>query len=225
MKSAGLTRRWRARISVADVGEFVRWLQLHTLAKFLNGDEPGESTTRLAQQLQALARQIVKACLGRRASEPVPPAAAERFNHLAQGAPLAFFLVPGRRTATPRGAYDELLARQRGERLGIVPFQAADRSGLMVSCPDARRRVVKLLVDYFRHASPERLKYCAVCDRWFVDQTRNNARLRCSLGCTWRWWSRDRRRQAGHSRTRRRRTKKHRMATRGKGLGAKGSRR
>lgn len=54
---------------------------------------------------------------------------------------------------------------------------------------------------YFRDYGWERLKRCPVCRRWFVDHSDNRKTLRCSLACTSRWWSRDRRKKAGHTLT------------------------
>jgi predicted RNA-binding Zn ribbon-like protein len=43
-----------------------------------------------------------------------------------------------------------------------------------------------------------RLKRCEQCTRWFVDTSRSNIARRCSPDCTSRWWTRTRRRAAGH---------------------------
>lgn len=48
---------------------------------------------------------------------------------------------------------------------------------------------------FFRDRGWERLKRCPKCLRWFVDNTRNKKKLRCSSHCTWQWWSRDRRKE------------------------------
>ena len=157
----------------------------------------------MAEQLRPVARQVVTACVGRPTTAPVPRAAAAPFNRLASATPFTFSLAPH------GSAYDELVASRRGEQLRLL-LNSESETGLMISCADARGEVVKLLIDYFGHSSPERLKCCPLCGRWCVDQTRNNTRLRCSLACTWRWWSRDRRRQAGHTPARRRGAKKKR---------------
>jgi hypothetical protein len=197
MKSTGKSGRSAPRVSVVDVDEFVRWHQLHALAKLLNGDTSAERRP-MAEQLRPLARQVVTACVGRPPTAPVPRAAAVPFNRLASATPFTFSLAPR------GGAYDQLVASRGGEQHRLL-LNPGSESGLMISCADWRGQVVKLLVDYFGHASPERLKCCAQCGRWFVDQTRNNIRLRCSRACTWRWWSRERRREAGHAPNRRRR--------------------
>jgi len=196
MKSTGKTRRGPARIPRVDIGEFVRWYQLRALARLLNGDGPPELVP-VPGDLRALALQVVIACVGRQAMAAVPVAAAAPFNRLASGVPFTFSLAP------VAGTYDDLAASRRREQRQIVLWPGSD-SGLIINCQDARGAIVKLLVDYVGHPSPERLKCCAQCLQWFVDQTRNNTRLRCSVACTWRWWSRDRRRQAGHAVARRR---------------------
>lgn|SRR5262245_7651953 len=49
-----------------------------------------------------------------------------------------------------------------------------------------------------------RIRRCARCGRWFIDQTRNHSKQRCSTTCTYRWWNRGRRSEAGHKRVVRR---------------------
>lgn len=43
-----------------------------------------------------------------------------------------------------------------------------------------------------------RLKRCPQCRKWFVDRTRNAVMARCSKSCTDKWWTLERRREAGH---------------------------
>lgn len=43
-----------------------------------------------------------------------------------------------------------------------------------------------------------RLKKCPHCHKWFYDDTRNEIKKVCSKRCRNRWWSRDRRKKAGH---------------------------
>lgn len=49
---------------------------------------------------------------------------------------------------------------------------------------------------YFRDHGWERLKPCPICHIWFVDTSKNRSTARCSSACTWKWWSRSRRKQA-----------------------------
>jgi hypothetical protein len=49
-----------------------------------------------------------------------------------------------------------------------------------------------------------RIKKCQHCNKWFADVTRNRSKLRCSARCTWRTWSRARRREASHTQARNR---------------------
>lgn len=48
---------------------------------------------------------------------------------------------------------------------------------------------------YFRDDGWLRLKRCPVCRTWFVDTSKNKSTRRCSEKCTWRYWSRDRRKE------------------------------
>jgi len=51
---------------------------------------------------------------------------------------------------------------------------------------------------FFQHRGWERLKRCPQCHRWFVDETRNKKKERCSAKCTNQHWSRERRKIAKH---------------------------
>lgn len=51
---------------------------------------------------------------------------------------------------------------------------------------------------YFCDRGWERLKTCQFCHNWFVDTSNNKAQARCSSACTWKWWSRDRRKKMHH---------------------------
>lgn len=51
---------------------------------------------------------------------------------------------------------------------------------------------------YFPKNDWRRLKNCPVCRNWFVDTSKNRVTARCSSECTAHWWSRDRRKAAGH---------------------------
>ena len=48
--------------------------------------------------------------------------------------------------------------------------------------------------------STKELKRCPVCNKWFIDETKNKVKKRCSNHCTWLWWNRSRRKEAGHKR-------------------------
>ena len=51
---------------------------------------------------------------------------------------------------------------------------------------------------FFHERGWERLKRCPQCMKWFVDDTKNKKKERCSPHCTWQWWSRDRRKRSNH---------------------------
>jgi len=51
---------------------------------------------------------------------------------------------------------------------------------------------------FFHERGWQRLKRCPQCMKWFVDDTKNKKKERCSPHCTWQWWSRDRRKKSKH---------------------------
>lgn len=51
---------------------------------------------------------------------------------------------------------------------------------------------------FFHDEGWKRLKRCPQCMKWFVDDTKNKIKERCSPHCTWQWWSRDRRKRSKH---------------------------
>ena len=68
-----------------------------------------------------------------------------------------------------------------------------------VSSRDAGGTVLwHLWLFYFQDYGWERLKPCPVCHHWFVDTSKNKKTARCSSACTWKWWSRDRRKKMHH---------------------------
>jgi hypothetical protein len=63
----------------------------------------------------------------------------------------------------------------------------------------ATDRILWLLWEIFhRHIDLTRLKNCPVCNKWFVDHSKNKGKTRCSARCTWQWWSWEARKKAGH---------------------------
>lgn len=59
--------------------------------------------------------------------------------------------------------------------------------------------ILRLLWEiYFQKIGLDRLKCCPQCQKWFVDRTRNNKKERCSMRCTWKWWSWRKRKEEGH---------------------------
>lgn len=51
---------------------------------------------------------------------------------------------------------------------------------------------------FFHGEGWKRLKRCPQCMKWFVDDTKNRIKERCSPHCTWQWWSRERRKRSNH---------------------------
>jgi len=65
---------------------------------------------------------------------------------------------------------------------------------------DAQLAIYLLWVYFFRDRGWERLKRCPQCGKWFVDASSNKNKSRCSMECTWKWWDRPKRKEAGHGR-------------------------
>jgi hypothetical protein len=76
----------------------------------------------------------------------------------------------------------------------------------------AQFAVYLLWLDFFRGRGWERLKRCPQCGKWFVDGSRNRNKNRCSMDCTWKWWSRSKRKEAGHGRKRKKTAVKKRIS-------------
>ena len=57
---------------------------------------------------------------------------------------------------------------------------------------------------YFKDNGWLHIKRCPTCERWFHDKTGNARMIRCSADCTWKYWSRGRRKEAGHGRGKKR---------------------
>lgn len=70
-----------------------------------------------------------------------------------------------------------------------------------VSHPDDAQFAIYLLwLYFFKDRGWERLKRCPQCGKWFVDTSSNKNKSRCSMECTWKWWDRPKRKEAGHGR-------------------------
>ncbi len=63
---------------------------------------------------------------------------------------------------------------------------------------------LRVIAEFFDGDNWERIKRCPQCGNWFVDYSRNKGKERCSKSCTNRWWSRDRRKQEGHGKAKKR---------------------
>lgn len=158
----------------------------------------------------ALAEELVMECLARPATESVPASVKERFNRLALGVPFVLLLGGAEVNPRPVGPFPwpkaephETIIPDRVLFLGTET--RGDGAKLMrmtqtwFVAANSRGHVVALLRDFFTSPARDRLRKCPVCGRWFVDHTKNKARVRCSAGCTAKWWNRARRRAARHS--------------------------
>jgi hypothetical protein len=122
-------------------------------------------------------------------SEPSLSRASKKFNRHAQNHPVTMFVeypVMGIKKGSEPEA-DRSSAKNKEPPHTAVASRDAIGTALW-----------HLWLFYFQDYGWERLKRCAVCPRWFVDMSKNRKTARCSSACTWKWWSRDRRKNAGH---------------------------
>jgi len=99
------------------------------------------------------------------------------------------------------GDYNRL-AKENPISLWIMAKKAPD--GTIEIAPDhkpinIKQATLQLWWDYyFQNGGWKRLKKCLNCRKWFVDDTRNRQKERCSKECTWKFWSWTKRKEAGH---------------------------
>lgn len=170
-------RRRRTRQRGPALGDFIsaQLPELQELARQLNGvtaTHPGrDEWPERYQAVNALADDaaaIIKAALGRPYPD-VPPAAAERFNAMADMAPL-HYVVGGWR---PEDAKHFLFTS------GSLSVYLRTNSG--------RGAWVIELARFLVNPQRDRLRRCPACRQWFVDETRNKSARRCSRKCTITW--------------------------------------
>jgi hypothetical protein len=105
---------------------------------------------------------------------PWPAFAIQTFNDLAKKNPVTLG-VTGRKISS---------------KLEVIPDQQK---------PTTTSWVLLLLWEYyFKGDGWKRIKRCPICEKWFVDETTNRTKIRCSEHCTAVWWNRSRRKEAGH---------------------------
>jgi len=137
----------------------------------------------------------------RRKIRPIPlwGLAISRFNTLAKDNPIPL-MVSGK--ISPR-AKDNLILQS-----GSIKIRAGHAPN-----PTLEQMATYYLWEYFfRNNGWERLKQCPRCGKWFVDDSRNKKKERCSLHCTNRWWSWGRRKEAGHGGRKKRSESKKRIS-------------
>lgn len=161
-----------------------------------------EQEARALDSAWALAAELVTETLTQLVAAPLPAGVVERFNELAAEVPLV--VVAGGPEINPRlpkqlrlpddrqPYHVKIFDRALGGRRSVVA-----RTWLVAR--DSRGHVVAALRDFFSAPERDRLKRCPQCARWFVDLSKNKAKARCSVSCTAKWWSRARRKEAGHS--------------------------
>lgn len=178
-----------------------KWLR-HRLAA-------SERIRREEDKAGALAEELVTECQALSAAESVPASVKERFNRLALGVPFVLLLGgsevnprPMRPLPWPEAEPHDTIIPDQALYLGTETRSDGVRLIRMTRtwfvAANTRGRVVALLRDFFTSPERHRLRKCPVCGRWFVDRTKNKTRIRCSAGCTAKWWNRARRREARH---------------------------
>ncbi len=224
------------------MGEFVRFRGLEIAAGELNFwpeylreqlrmANPRESAFRqsVGADLEAwgTAEEILMEALGRPLEEALPPAAARRFNALADQIPVTLYATVGNagelENPTPLDDHPWQHIRDKWSEETEPPELLEDwvfgehrPASFWLTYSDPRGSALRLLWFVLQNPLRHRLKRCPKCAQWFVDSTRNNSKARCSLICTAKWWDRARRREAGHAQYRspQRSLKKPRMPKR-----------
>jgi hypothetical protein len=172
-------REGSARRKRKALGNFIsgRLAHLHRLARHLNGEVPansGEGGVGRDRALLESVAAILEATWGADYRD-LPATAVGRFNALAREAPVRFQAGP------PAGwGRDELALAISDQGMFAGPE-------LTLLAPTAAGIWVAWLVEYFDNPQRNRLKRCARCRQWFVDETRNASALRCSRACTIAW--------------------------------------
>ncbi len=110
----------------------------------------------------------------------LPPAAVELFNRLAA---------------------DPVSLAIRGMGVDVAKTRPVIISGPQLRVDNVAGSVAqRLYADFFLNPQAIRVKVCEFCHKLFLDRSKANRALRCSSQCTWRRWSREARKSAGHGR-------------------------
>ena len=134
-----------------------------------------------------VAERILIKCKNMSAREALPSSVVRQFNALAERAPFTFIIQQ---------------RQEKGARQTLLAFAPQMRSRWNVY------RATQLLWAVLQHPGRARLKRCPACKQWFVDSVKNSTKQYCSTGCKWKWWDRERRREAGHQHQRKGTTRK-----------------
>jgi len=126
-----------------------------------------------------------------------------------------FHWYPGRNLRLPKFAIGVFNRLARKNPVALRIREGKDRMGYprleAVQAPSSEMEHALWLLwrFYFQDEGYKRLKRCHNCFRWFVDDTRNRSKRRCSSNCTWQYWNRDRRRKAKQTEEKQRKESKH----------------
>ncbi len=197
-------RRWSFERGLRSLEQLARGLNAGAArsAVLEKVSPPSRKQAEAENRAWAVAKEIMDAVFeaGNSRAVPVPRTAIERFNTLAFRTPGIFYID------SEAGGGEELLLKVSPRKTFVqLPLWAikvggerwVNFGGMAFLTPAGP--VLHLLADFFRHPARDRLKRCLRCRRWFVDRTKNKAAKRCSTSCTWKWWDRARRREAGRS--------------------------
>jgi len=124
---------------------------------------------------------------------------AELFNDFALKYPVPLMVTPEPLTATAVGLV---------ERIKILRDFFKKYSFFEDSPAWVKGSILRTIAMFFDGDNWERIKRCPQCGNWFVDNSKNKSKERCSKSCTNRWWSRDRRKQEGHGKGKKRRKRR-----------------
>ncbi|MFH1756537.1 MAG: CGNR zinc finger domain-containing protein [Pseudomonadota bacterium] len=89
----------------------------------------------------------------------------------------------------------KLKVQKRSGKIEVFP----DRSELNL----IQETLLLLWENYFKNEGWHRLKRCPTCEKWYVDESKNRTKEWCSYHCKWSWWTRARRKEAGHGKGKR----------------------
>ena len=171
------------------------WLIAHRLNELL--DAKGSTVPAYEEEAWSQAERVVQTLAPRSEerkgrtiltsglSQPSLSRAVAEFKRLAEREPVFLDVFPrpparSKRNRLPPGTYsiDPLFGEKRLE------------IGVRVRSKGPFANAAWFLWQfYFRERGWQRLKRCSQCKRWFVDETRNHKKERCSDRCTWRWWN------------------------------------
>ena len=109
-------------------------------------------------------------------------------------------ILPGDYRLEPFATAEAFLLTLARSAWGKDPQIQVPPTGQPMGTPDRLAVAVVRFMEFFVGVNvASRLKRCEHCRLWFSDSSRNSSKKYCSPACTWRIWTRARRRAAGHA--------------------------